>query len=177
MAWLSVNPPAYEQFASVSVLDANLGTISYFPGNTSKVQLGQVITWEIQLYNHVGSTQLFLVDVKLSNETIPGPVASTNQPSAGTVVFQATKATLNNETWIFPLQWSVANFTRAGLATITNMQVNNQTSSVNVSAISGRNFRMVVELWTYDVQNHNFLFSFRSGGTVESVWGQLWFDA
>ncbi len=176
-AWVVANPPRFEEFISLSVLSMNMTGTGYFSSNTSTVGTGELISWNIQIYNHMGSTQLLLVDVKLSNETLPGPDAKANSPSSGMSLFRASRAILGNETWKMPLQWSIVDHTQGGVVVMQRMQVNNQTASgINVSANSGMNFRIVIELWTYDLQTHNFIFSFQSNGILRSVWSQLWFD-
>lgn len=176
-AWVVANPPRLEEFVSLSVLSRDLTGTGFFSDNTSTVRTGELVAWNIQVYNHMGTTQLMLVDVKLSNETLPGPDAKTNSPSYGVSLFQIVDAVLSNQTWNMPLQWSILDQTQNGAVVIQSMQVNNQTvSGLDVSATSGKNFRIVVELWTYDVQTHSFLYSLRSNGEIRSVWVQLWFN-
>ncbi len=177
VTWVIVTPPRFEQYASISVLSQRLTASNYFPGNTSTVEPGQPVSWNIQVYNHMGAAQLLLLIVRLSNETIAGPDATTNSPSSGTALLELTRATLNDETWTVPLQWSVINITQTNQVAIQIMQVNSATiGGINVSSPSGKNFRIIVELWTYDIETHSFIFSFKSDGAIRIAWNQLWFD-
>lgn len=186
VAWVSANPPATEQFAALSALGPlNIAGV-YFPGNNRTVSLNQPVSWNIQVYNHMGSSQLFLVYVFLANRTIPGPDASTNTPTNRTFtpfpLLQEYHAVVNNETWNLPLQWSVTNRTSTGSSVnIHSMMINNQqvqglgVSGLVVDNNNGTNFRLVIELWSYDIPSHGFLFSYVSNKSLNSVFNQIWF--
>lgn len=183
VAWVSANPPATEQFASISLLGTNNDTSSYFPNNNRNVALNQPVSWRVQVYNHMGSSQLFQLRIKLANRTISGPDPTLSPPawSDGPVMFNATRAMLHNETWTFPLQWSITNRTIAGqTVTINSMLVNNQAAnSTNVAASivpNSNNYRIIVELWSYDIPTRGFLFSYLSAGTPYGTFDQVWFS-
>ena len=183
VVWVSANPPAVEQFASISVLGPNNDAVTYFPNNNRSITLNQPISWTVQVYNHMGSSQLFLIQIKLANRTITGPDTTTSPPisSDGPVVFNSTRAVLHNETWTLPIQWSITSRTIAGqTVTIRSMLVNGQAVTItNVPATiipNGNNYRMIVELWSYDIPTRGFLFSYFSGGLPYGVYNQVWFS-
>jgi hypothetical protein len=155
----------------------------YFPNNNSIVAVGnETIPWTIQVYNHLGSSQLFWVKVLLANRTIPGPDPSTNTPTNAnaSLVFQQYHALLNNDNWTIPLQWSVSNRTITdSTVTIHSMIVNGENiSGVEVSGSisdpNANNFRLVIELRTYYIPTQGFLFSYLSD-KQHSVFDQVWF--
>lgn len=184
VAWIYLNPPASEQFASISILGPLNTAGPYFPNNNSVVTVGnETIPWTIQVYNHLGSSQLFQVKVLLANRTIPGPDPSTNTPTNGTlapVIFQEYHGVLDNDNWTIPMQWSISNRTVSGsTVTIHSMIVNGQNvSNVEVSAPTSdpntSNFRLVIELRTYYIPTQGFLFSYLSD-RQHSVFNQIWF--
>ncbi len=178
VAWVTANPPANEDFASVSTLGSRMSAASYFPNDITTVSLSEQIQWDVQVYNHLGSTQLFALYIKLANLTISSPNATSNTPSGGFLLVQYYRAMLNNETWNLPLTWSISSETSgSGMTSIQSMLVNNTPVSVSgVSALNGKNFRIVIELWSYDVQTHSFLFSFIARGTLDSTFNQVWFN-
>ena len=179
VAWVNANPPKAEQFASVSVLGPSKTAAQYFPNNSSQIKTGEVINWYIQVYNHMESAELFFLNIKIGNQSLTDtPNAPTNTPSAGFTILQSYQVVLNNDTWIVPLQWWVVNNTINGNSVVIGaLQVNTSTApAIGISAVFGKNFRIIIELWSYDVQLHEFLFSFRSGGVVYSLWNQQWFD-
>lgn len=186
ITWVTANPPAIEQFASLSVLGPTGNAGSYVTNNNSRiVAINQTVTWSIQVYNHMGTSELFLVYVLLANRTVTGPDASTNTFTFGTLtrlsLLQEYRALSNNETWNLQFQWAVTNRTSSpSSVTIHTMNINGQ--QIPGLAISGstidpnaNNFRLVIELWSYDTTSHGFLFSYVSNKSLNSVFNQIWF--
>ncbi len=176
IAWVIQNPARAEEFASISVLNEKMMASNYYPGNTTLVPENTLLSWDIQVYNHLGSIQLMLVIARLSNATLSEPNATYNLPGSGFPIANFTKLVLSNETWTIPLQWEIVNDTTGSAASIQVMRVNNQTVYPNLPSVSGKNFRVEIELWTYDVEIQDFLFSFHTDHRVSSVWNQVWFN-
>jgi hypothetical protein len=178
VAWVVANPPTNEDFASISVLGSRMNTVSYFPNNITTVFLNEPIQWNVQVYNHMSTTQLFAVYIKLANVTATSPNATSNTPSGGSLLLQSHRAVLRNETWNLPLAWSVTSETSvSGTTKIQSMTINNAlVPGIDLSAVGGTNFRIVIELWSYDVQTHSFLFSFMTRTGLNSVFNQIWFN-
>ena len=179
ITWVVANPPRLDEFSSISVLGPSMTATSYFPGNSTTVGQNVPINWTVQVYNHMGSVQLFLVRVLLSNLTIYGPNATDNSPSEGSPILDVYRAVQHNETWTLPLQWSIIDDPSVGgTTTIQTMSINNSTVNppVKVSASGGLNFRIVIELWSYDIRLGGFIFSFTSNGSLASVFDQIWFN-
>lgn len=185
VAWVSTNPPATEQFASISVVGPANNTSTYFPGNNRTVKVNEPISWNVQVYNHMGSSLLFQLIIKLANRTMSGPDPASNTPTnrSAPILFQEYHVVLSNETWSFPVQWSITNRTFTGSSvTIHSMNVNGvpisniETSASIVDNNNGNNFRVVIELWSYDVQSHGFLFSYLTNRSPSSVFNQVWFN-
>ncbi len=153
-AWVVANPPMQDQFASISVLGTDMTATNYFPAGNSTITPQEAVQWNVFVYNHLGTAQLFLLTMKLANQTISGPSSPTNTPNAGKILMQTYRAVL-----------------------IDSVNVNGQlTNGTMISANGGQNFRIVLELEAYDFQTGSFIFSFRSNGTVRSVWDQIWFS-
>ena len=180
VAWVAENPARIDEFTSISVLGTAATPTAYFPGNIANVSLNEVVHWNVQLYNHMGSTQLYLVRIKLGNFTTSyGPNATSNSPSQGPILLDTYRAVQENNTLTLPFQWSISNDTSlAGTTTIQAMTINNSVlNGIRVSSREGAGFRIVIELWTYDLQTHDFVFSFTSYGSLYSVFDQVWFNA
>ena len=181
VAWVAANPPRVEEFSAISVLGETMNATNYFPNNATSVRLNQQMSWEVQVYNHMGNVQLYRVKVSVANTTInglpAGPNATSHTPSQGNTLLQTYRVLLNGETWNLPLQWSITQETNAaGITTIQAMRVNNSPVPVGISAVSGKSFRIVIELWSYDTETHDFIFSFTGDGVLSSVFNQIWFD-
>ncbi len=181
-AWVVANPPVNEDFASISVLGSRMNAAFYFPNNDTKVVINEPIQWYVQVYNHERDIQLFSVYVILANLTTTSPNATSHTPSGGTMLAQYYRAMQNGQTWTIPLSWSITNETFATVpvtkTTIQRLAVNGQAvNDAGISAITGANFRIVVELWSYSVQSHSYIFSFIANGALDSVFNQVWFNS
>lgn len=181
VAWVAAHPPRVEEFSSISVLGETMNATNYFPNNTTSVPLNQQISWVVQVYNHMGSVQLYQVKVSVTNTTIngqpAGPNATSHTPSQGDKLLEIYRVLLNGESWNLPLQWSITQETNGGgVTTIQTIRVNNNPVPVGISAVSGKDFRIVIELWSYDTETHDFIFSFTGNGILYSVFNQIWFD-
>ncbi|HVH15878.1 MAG TPA: hypothetical protein VNA15_09205 [Candidatus Angelobacter sp.] len=179
---MAAHPPRVEEFSSIALLGETMNTTNYFPNNATSVLLNQQISWEVQVYNHMGSVQLYQVKVSVTNTTIngmpAGPNATSHTPSQGDMVLETYRVLLNGENWNLPLQWSITQETNGGgITTIQGMKVNNNVVPVGISAVSGKSFRIVIELWSYDTETHDFIFSFTGNGVLYSVFNQIWFDS
>jgi len=178
-AWVNAHQPTTEQFASISLLGSNNTATDYFPNNIPKVTLNEQIQWNAQIYNHMGTAQLFLAYIKLSNTSyILGPNATSNSPNREPPLAQFYRVVLNDQTWNIPLEWSLTGESIAGgQTTIQNMTLNGSpTAPVDVSAVGGSGFRIIVELWSYDVEGKSFIFSFEANEVLESIFNQIYFN-
>jgi hypothetical protein len=179
VAWVYAHPPQTEQFASVSVLGSNNTAADYFPNNITTITLNEPIQWNVQTYNHLGSAQLFLIYIKLANaDPSLGPNATGNTPSQELPMAKFYRVVMNNETWTLPLEWSVTGeSTAGGSTTIQNMTINGApTPPVGVSAVNGKSFRIIIELWSYDIEAQAFIFSFEANEALESIFNQIYFN-
>ena len=182
VSWVVANPPVNEDFASVSVLGPSMNAAVYFPNNVSTIAMNEQVQWYLQVFNHMGDTQLFSLYILLGNLTTTSPNATSNTPSGGTMVGQYYRAVQDDKTWTIPLLWSITNETAlAGTTTIHGLTVNGNHVTTDISAIpsitNSLRFRIVIELWSYDVELHNFVFSIIANGVLDSVFDQIWFNA
>ena len=118
----------------------------------------------------------------LANLTTTSPNATSNTPSGGTMLAQYYSSMQNGDTWTIPLSWSITNesktLTPSNTTTIESVTVNNQVvNNTNISAIGGTNFLIVIEIWSYSIVTHSYIFSFLSNGVLDSVFDQVWFSS
>ena len=173
---LQIHAP-YDQYFALFTLGSGGKTEHYFPGEKYDIYQGTHMSWFVGVYNHMGTVQLVKVVFKLLNSTIEGPDQLHNTPSNRTSFYEATRLLLSNETWMLPVDWSVLNATQtANVTAIHILLFNNETLSENVEvdAIHGYNFRMVIELWPYDQTTGNFTFGWEVDGQERSAWNQIW---
>jgi hypothetical protein len=184
VAWVVENPPANEDFASISVLGPRMDASVYFPNNDTTVTKNEPIQWYVQVYNHEKDLQLFSVYVLLANLTTTSPNATSNTPSGGTLLAHYYRAMEKDETWTIPLSWSITNETTvSGTTTIKNVMINSKiVNGTNISAlptvtVPPLRFRMVIELWSYSAESQSYIFSFISNGSLDSQFNQIWFNS
>jgi hypothetical protein len=177
LASLSQRPS--DHFFALFTLDKDGKTLNYYPNNDTDLRRGEGLNWSVGIYNHMGSIQYIALRFKLLNETLKPPNVTTNTPSSQSAFIEIRHVLLNNETWITPVDWSIANASSThGDVRITGVVFNSLyvTENLDVSAKRGYNFRMVIELWVYTPDDGQFLFTWMSSNQTNSVWNELWFN-
>jgi hypothetical protein len=175
-----LSPKPSENFFALFTLDMDGKTVNYYPQNVTDLRPGEELHWYVGVYNHMGSIQYVALRFKLLNKTLEGPNIARNTPSPSPSFIEIRHVLLNNETWITPVDWSISNATSShGDVRINGVIFNTLkiTDNLGVSAQRGRNFRIVIELWVYNPQGSQFLFTWMSGNQTNSAWNQLWFNS
>ncbi len=179
VAYGTLNAPPPEQFFAMWVLGSNGMAEHYYPNDNPNLIVGEQLNWTLGVYNHMASIEYVVVRVKLLNSTLPSPDELTAKPSPVSPLAEFTRVLLDNETWSIPFVWKMLNATlRGGSLSITGLTLN-QTAfrSEFATAMSGFNFRFVFELWFYDDNTNDLVFSWQTAGVSHSVWTQIWFNA
>ena len=178
--YLAQVPYAYDQYFALYTLGSAGLAEHYFPGDVVDILPGTRMSWYVGVYNHMGTVQLVRVAFKLLNLTMVGPdQANNNSASPRESFYEITRLLVRNETWIFPVNWSVLNATTPPNATeIHSLTFNGQvlTDNVDVEALYGYNYRIVIELWVYDDSSGNFSFAWTANGEERSAYNQIWFN-
>lgn len=179
IAYVSVTPRPGEQFFQIYVLGENKMAERYYPNDNPNIPIGVQVKWHLGATNFMGSIQYVILKIKLSNTTIDPPDEKNNLPSPAPVVKELYRVMLNNETWQFPLTWSINDLKRIGDNYYpTQLIINEQKIDVQpVSAKKGYNYRMIVELWTLDPLDQHLIFGWRTGTERKTAWLQVWFNA
>jgi uncharacterized membrane protein len=178
IAYVATTPRPREQFFQFYVLGAHHLAADYYPNNDSNIQVGQLVKWYIGVTDLIGSMQLVAVRVKLGNETISAPNDTQSQPSPAPLVTEFMRFIQDNETWAFPFVWRISNISTVDRSTrILQLEINNQTLSVrSSSARDGNNFRLIFELWTWNLDTSDFEFGWRTTTEHRVAWLQIWFN-
>lgn len=168
---------ATSSFLALGVLGSNGMIGDYFPGNISTVEPEEVISWNLYLYNHMGNTKYIAVRAKLLNSTVVAPNSTLHAPSSAPTFFEVRRVLLDNETWLYPFTWYVLKATQVeNSIVVKSIAVNDEAFQINATAVSGRDFRIVFELWVYDESLRDFTFSWSSSSEAQSTWNQVWFN-
>jgi len=184
IAFLANVPYPYDRYFALYTLGSSATAEHYFPGDVVDILPGASMSWYVAVYNHMGAVQLVKVAFKILNQTMVGPDQLNNTPSARESFYETTRLLVTNETWIFPVSWSVLNATQIQNATslqstsIHSLIFNGQalTDNVETEALYGYNYRIVIELWVYDDASGNFSYVWTANDGPRSAWNQIWFN-
>ena len=181
-AYVAITPRPTERFLEFYVLGGNGLAEDYYPNNSSYLQIGQRITWYLGVTNQMGSMQFVDIRVKLANQTTAAPNDTTATPSPAPVIAEFKQFMVSNGTWKIPFQWEILNFTTTsnGYSRIVKMQIGNVTYSLHdsptCSSLSSCNFRLIFELWTWNVDYGDFQIGWLSDNQQRIAWLQIWFN-
>jgi len=65
-----------------------------------------------------------------------------------------------------------------GYVIIKGLDINNHhVEGLNVTSLQGKDFRMIIELWKYDMEDKAFVFEgFPENDNNRGAWNQIWFN-
>ncbi|MFI5449901.1 MAG: hypothetical protein ACHQ03_09105 [Candidatus Bathyarchaeia archaeon] len=177
--YLSLYPIENKVSMAMAVLDSNGLALHYFPNNSPNVRPGEQINWTLSVYNQMGTITYAVIRVKLLNASLSGPNDTTLTPSPVQSILEFRHILLNNETWSTNFAWRIDNLTAAGNSVnISNLTINGISYfGTLASALGGRNFRFVFELWLLNPTTNQLVFSGYSQDAPNPVWDQVWYNA
>lgn len=182
LAYVAVTPRPKEQFFQLYVLGETRAAERYYPNDNPNIAAGQLVKWYLGATDFMGSVQYVVIRVKLGNSTTEAPDNVNYMPSPAPVLQEFRRVLMDNETWEFPFTWTIEEIHEDGNMTYTSVLVINVENGVEVrsgqvSALKGRNFRFIFELWTFDPLTENLIFGWSAGGERKVAWLQMWFNA
>jgi hypothetical protein len=84
---------------------------------------------------------------------------------------------MNDETWIYPLSWSILNINETeDYFQIQKFYINDIYFETNIITLNGMNYRIIFELWIFDENTNKFLFGWKNKNEYDCVWNQIWFN-
>lgn len=177
LAYVSTTPRQREQFFQLYVLGSGGLAADYYPNDNPNILVGDQVHWYIGVTNFMGDVQLAEVRMKLGNQSTSPPDDVTVTPSKAPEITAFDRFLQDNETWQFPVSWSIAKAATTGNTTrITQITVGNQTINVNTSAQNGYNFRIMMELWALDPSSDTFQYGWTAASVHQAAWLQIWFN-
>jgi hypothetical protein len=177
-AYASTIVRSQEQFFQFYLLGANHSASDYYPDQDTNIRLGEPITWYVGATDNMGATEFVSIRVKVSNATIKAPNDLQALPSAAPAVAEFARFLQDNETLEIPFIWSLSNVSLyQGSVHILMLQINNETYQISDwSANNGYNFRLIFELWTWNVDTANYQIGWMSGDQHKIAWLHIWFN-
>ncbi len=143
---------------------------------TAMIDVGDRMQWHVNVFNKTGKTQLVSLKIKLMNATQTAPDDMSHLPSPEPSIFEVRNLLMKDQTWVWPLSWSLSEVEKhSGYITIKGLEIN-QANLKGLNAMSqDGNFRILIELWYYDTDKQEFVYTWSSGVDERSVWNQVWF--
>ncbi|MEM4237463.1 MAG: hypothetical protein QW050_00570, partial [Candidatus Nitrosocaldaceae archaeon] len=176
IAYASTTPREFERFMSMSILGSNMMLDNYYLTPNDMVRVGDELQWYIQIYNRMGYSEYLAVRVKVLNSTEEIPDDNNHIPSPKEHIFEIREFIMHNQTITIPLKWSIDTIERnEDSISIKKMKINDKMIELDSNSINGK-FRIVLELWRYNIDKHEFEFAWMSNIDKRSVWNQIWFN-
>jgi uncharacterized membrane protein len=178
LAYVATTPRPREQFFQFYVLGAHHMAADYYPNNNTDISIGEPVTWYLGVTDNMGSVQLVSVRVKIGNQTIKPPDDQNGTESPAPLVAEYMRVLQDNETWETPFVWTITDAVSTGNSTrLLTLQFDNETYKLQDSTASGgRNFRLIFELWTLQLDTDTFQFGWVANGEHRVAWLQVWFN-
>jgi len=175
LAYASLGSTPQDQFLTLSTLGSDMSTGNYYPRLGSFVSEGEALNWNVRVYNHMGEPEYVAIRVKVLNATQFAPDGELSLPSPSEHIYEERHVLADNSTWTMPLDISIKDLEVSdGHYAIRTLSVNgNEIGNLNVANENSNNFRVIVELWRYDVKFENFVFTWPSGPESGTAWNQI----
>lgn len=164
--YMAIHPKQGEQFFALSVLGPNLKAEGYYPTEEGKILVGENASWFIEVSSHMSSSNLVRLTIGLG---VPEESPSGTFPKVGVdTVAVYDKILQEGQTWTLPLNWRVVS-AASDLEGKVNvcMALNNIVVQPAVVSEQGKNFRMIIGLWSIEPGTQTY--QLRS-------WLQVWFS-
>jgi len=151
------------------------GLQGYVPGNMT-ITPPQTLNWNLTVANRTGREQFIMVIVRLGNSTTFSPNVTspaTPLPELGRI----DRFVSDGETSNINFTWTVESTNQTGAVVFLNLRINGQSvSSSPVGAVSGLDFRLIFELWTFDLSSGSFQYGYPGEFAQIGTWLQVWFS-
>ena len=151
------------------------GLQGYVPGNMT-ITPPQTLNWNLTVANRTGREQFLMVIVRIGNSTTFSPNVTspaTPLPELG----RLDRFVGDGETSNINFTWTVESTNQTGDLVFLNLQINGQSvSSAPIGSVSGSNFRLIFELWTFDLSSGSFEYGYPGEFAQIGTWLQVWFS-
>ena len=151
------------------------GLQGYVPGNMT-ITPPQTLNWNLTVTNRTGREQFIMVIVRIGNSTTFSPNVTspaTPLPELGRI----DRFVSDGETSNINFTWTVESTNQTGDLVFLNLQINGQSvSSAPIGSVSGSNFRLIFELWTFDLSSGSFEYGYPGEFAQIGTWLQVWFS-
>ena len=169
-----INPKPAQSYMGFGVYSQQ-GLQAYVPGNMT-ITPPQTLNWNLTVANRTGREQFIMVIVRIGNSTTFSPNVTspaTPLPELGRI----DRFVSDGETSNINFTWTVESTNQTGDLVFLNLQINGQSvSSAPIGSVPGSNFRLIFELWTFDLSTGSFEYGYPGEFAQIGTWLQVWFS-
>jgi hypothetical protein len=176
VAYYATSKPSAQPFMAFGI-SSNHGLQQYIPGRNFTITPLQTVNWTITVANDMNTAQYVLVVVRLGNSTTQSP--NSTIPTATVPEISTTQTFLGiGDTAQLNFSWTVQSTNQTGNLVFPNIYIDGQppAGQPQVGATSGRSFRLIFELWTYDTTTGSFEYGYPGMNGTVGEWLQVWFN-
>jgi uncharacterized membrane protein len=158
-----IRPPGGEQFSELYLLGPNQMAANY----PSNIAVGQNYSVYVGVGNQLGSSAYYVLYVKFGNATDQMPNATLGMPSILQPLYEYRFSIQDSMNWESLLTFSVSSASISGNnSQINTLQINGVAFNVDKPAMWDSNsttfkYRLLFELWIYNVQTETVDFNSR----------------
>jgi len=169
-----ISPKPVQSYMGFGVYSQQ-GLQGYVPGNMT-ITPPQTLNWNLTVANRTGREQFIMVIVRIGNSTTFSPNVTspaTPLPELG----RLDRFVGDGETSNINFTWTVESTNQTGDLVFLNLQINGQSlSSAPIGSVLGSNFRLIFELWTFDLSSGSFEYGYPGEFAQIGTWLQVWFS-
>jgi hypothetical protein len=179
-----LSPRASQQFIDLGI-SSNNALQGFVPNST--LHAGTTLNWTLTVTNRMGSTQFVEIIARIANSTLAPPNITTPATWFTVEIASLVQFVGNGDTANLQFTWTLRNVTQASQPNqvYLTIQTPGQPSmnSAPVGALFGQNFRIIFELWTYDLSCGSLLstgcfhYGYGPQAAPTGSWLQIWFNA
>ena len=162
------------EFGVFNESEALLGYIGQF---NLTVSANQTLRWNLEVTNRMGLIQLAQVIYRLGNGSTATPNPRTPSPATVPEIGSTERFIDAGDTARIEFQWNIISKNQTGGMVFLRLVINGEEFSSPVGAVSGRGFRFIFELWTFDLAAKSFQYGWKDESSRRGAWLQVWFDA
>ena len=154
------------------------GLQGYVPNSNLTIVTGQSLNWTFAVTNRMNKAEFVMIITRIGSNSTLSPNATT--PTTTLPQLRATEQFINDgETSRISFNWTIESSYQVAGLTYLNISIAGQSpiSSAPVGTPSGRNFRLIFELWTFDPVSGSFQYGYPGETSQVGVWLQVWFNA
>jgi len=169
-----ISPKPEQPFMGFGVFSQQ-GLQGYVPSNMT-ITPPQTFDWNLTVTNRTSKEQFIMVIVRIGNSTTSSPNVTSPAPTPSELG-KMERFVSDGETSNIDFTWTIESTNRTGNLVFVNLQINGQSvSSAPVGAASGSKFRLIFELWTFDLSSGSFQYGYPGEISQVGTWLQVWFS-